>query len=298
MKWDYASVVVWGLDQNDVDGNDRFSQAVSELAFRLNATIEMMPKTLNGYSMGFVVKRDGEDLVKCLTGGAGDARGSSEFVAASTADEVYPVIKEMFRRHSISRLDAAEDFCAEGAFEKLEGMLTEICVKHRVSMSPFGEGHYRPDGTRDKTKGRTWYCGSKSSPFRIVLYDKGIEQISKGIPDDPNRVRLEVRVKPKSQMKKMLCLVDNFMPENLFGMSAWGLEVSERLGISGIPRMNIGSVWKPKEKEKVALTIVKMFSKRFEQLLEQEGSAEAVGALLYGILEKYNESKDALTQIG
>jgi Replication initiation factor len=297
MKWDYASVVVWGLDQVGIDGQYRFDKAVVDIAYRLGATIEIMTKALNGYSMGFKVVRNGVDLVKCLTGGTGDAEGSSQFIAASTADEVYPIIKEKFKRHNISRLDAAEDYCEKGAFEKLELMLAVICKKHRVSMSPFGEGHIRPDGTRDCTKGRTWYCGSPSSNFRIVLYEKGIEQIAKGIPDNPDRVRVEVRVKPKSSAKGLICMVEDIKPVDLFGMSAWGIDVAESIGAHGIRRINIGAAWKPKEKENAALTIVKMFSKRFDQLLIEEGSAEAVGALLYSILEKHREAKGSISQL-
>ena len=90
----------------------------------------------------------------------------------------------------MSRLDACEDYSGPGTWDKLEALVTEVCSLHKVTMAPFGEGHIRPDGTRDATKGRSWYCGSKNSPFRIVIYEKGLEQIAKGIPDDPTRVRL------------------------------------------------------------------------------------------------------------
>ena len=85
------------------------------------------------------ITRDGRKLAHCLTGGAGSAKGSSQFVAASTASEVYPILRDMFPRHSVSRLDACEDYSGQGAWDKLEAMLAEICTRHGVSMAPYGE---------------------------------------------------------------------------------------------------------------------------------------------------------------
>ena len=174
--------------------------------------------------------------------GAGSAADTSQFLAASTASEVYPIFQELYPKHSVSRLDACEDYSGAGTWDKLEALVTEVCSLHKVTMAPFGEGHVRPDGTRDATKGRSWYCGSKNSPFRIVIYEKGLEQIAKGIPDDPTRVRLEVRIRPSSKSKEFVGS-SGLMPIDLFGMSRWGLEVAKRLGVAELKRMAIGSVW-------------------------------------------------------
>lgn len=84
--------------------------------------------------------------------GRRSAKGSSQFVAASTASEVYPILRDMFPRHSVSRLDACEDYSGEGTWDKLEAMLTEICTRHGVSMAPFGRAMYDQTarGTRPK----------------------------------------------------------------------------------------------------------------------------------------------------
>lgn len=289
MKWDYASITKWGISQKGPDGTDLFVKAVTDLAKRLSAEIEAGP-LLNGYQESYSLLRNGDLICNCLTGGTGSADGSSQFIAANTADEVYPILQDMFQQHSVTRLDAAEDFRGDGVFEKLESMLTTICGKHKVSMSPFGEGHFRPDGTRDSTKGRSWYCGSKSSPFRIVLYEKGLEQIAKGIPADPTWARLEVRIRPSSKSKSFLGSV-RLKPSDLFGMSRWGMAVGEYLGIHDLQRMRIGSVWRPNEHEQMALKIVRMFDRGLEQLLEQAGSAEAVGRLLFDVQAKAREAK-------
>lgn len=289
MKWDYFSAVRRGLDSLGPDGEDRFEKTVAELAQRLGGDIEI-GEALNGYSQGFHIVRDGEVLLRCLTRGAGSAADTSQFLAASTASEVYPIFQELYPKHSVSRLDACEDYSGAGTWDKLEALVTEVCSLHKVTMAPFGEGHVRPDGTRDATKGRSWYCGSKNSPFRIVIYEKGLEQIAKGIPDEPTRVRLEVRIRPSSKSKEFVGS-SGLMPIDLFGMSRWGLEVAKRLGVAELKRMAIGSVWRPTECEEVAQKIVKMFDRGMDRLLEQYGSPEEVGRILYEIQQKSRTAK-------
>lgn len=289
MKWDYATVIKWGLDQDGPDGVNLFSREVVALAKTLHAEIEPGDK-INGYQEAYNLVCGDQVLCRCLTGGTGSASGSSMFQAEHTAATVYPVLQDMFPKHSISRLDAAEDYRGEGTWDKLEMLLTSICATHRVSMAPFGEGHWRPDGTRDATKGRSWYCGSKSSPFRVVLYEKGLEQIAKGIPADPTWVRLEIRIRPSSKAKEHVGSA-RLSPVDLFGMSRWGVALGHALGAVDVPRMAIGSVWRPSEREEMALKIVRMFDRGMDQLLDQVGTPEEVGRLLYAVHQKYQQAK-------
>lgn len=291
MKWDYASVVVWGLDEKGLDGLDRFDKAVVDLAATLGADLEQ-GKPMNGYGVGVDLVRAGDTLLCCRTSGSGAARGSAQFECASTAGEVYPVLQGMFPQHSVSRLDAAEDYRGVGTWAKLEGMLTEVCGQHGVSMSPFGEGHVRPDGTRDETKGRTWYCGSKHSPYRIVLYEKGIEQLAKGIPADPTWVRLEVRIRPASKMKARIGSM-GLKPSDIVGFSGWGAVVGEYMGISDLERVAIGSVWKPNETEQLALKIVRMFDNGIDKMLSDH-SPEEFGRLIAQVHKKNREASALL----
>ena len=295
MKWDYASVVVWGIDETGVSGSFRFDEKVVSLAKSLGADVETAD-CLNGYQMAVQVVRKGEKLCHCLTGGTGAAAGSSQFIAASTAAEVYPVLQALFPSHAGSRLDACEDYTSCDAWDKLERLITEICTKHKVSMAPYGEGHRKPDGTRDATKGRTWYCGSKASAFRVVLYDKGLEQLAKGIPDDPNRVRLEVRVRPSSKAKSMVAQCRP-LPADLLGMSRWGKELGQRLGVEELQRMAIGSVWRPSEQEELAMKIVRMFDKGIERMIE-EYTPEEFGRLIFKAHSVNREVKAAINLAG
>lgn len=294
MKWDYATIVKWGLDQDGPDGVNLFTREVVSLAKTLCADVEPGDK-INGYQEAYNLVRGDQVMCRCLTGGTGSAAGSSLFQAEHTAAEVYPVLQDMFPKHSVSRLDACEDFSGEGTWDKLEMMLTAICAQHGVSMSPFGEGHWRPDGTRDATKGRSWYFGSKSSPFRIVLYEKGLQLLAMGIPADPTWVRLEVRVRPSSKAKEQVGSA-RLVPSDLLGMSRWGVAVGQALGAGEVRRMAIGTVWKPSEREEMALKIVRMFDRGMDQMLAQVGTPEEVGRLLYAVHQKYQLAK--ATKVG
>ena len=130
------------------------------MAQRLGGDIEI-GEALNGYSQGFHIVRDGEVLLRCLTRGAGSAADTSQFLAASTASEVYPIFQELYPKHSVSRLDACEDYSGAGTWDKLEALVTEVCSLHKVTMAPFGEGHVRPDGTRTPPRAAPGIAGAK-----------------------------------------------------------------------------------------------------------------------------------------
>lgn len=296
MKWDYATVTKWGLDQEGPDGSNGFNSAVVELAKRLGAGVEPGQR-LNGYQEAYHLVRGDDLLARCLTGGTGSAQGSSMFQAEHTAAEVYPALQEMFPKHLVSRLDACEDYSGAGTWDRLEAMLTAICAEHRVSMQPFGEGHWRPDGTRDASKGRTWYFGSRNSPYRVVLYEKGLQLLAQGLPADPTWVRLEVRIKPASRAKSMLGGA-NLTPSDLLGMSRWGVALGEQLGAADLERFSIGSVWRPSNREAVALKIVRMFDRGMDELLAQVGTPEEVGRLLYAVHAKHQEAKHSKAPLG
>lgn len=266
MKWDYATVVHWGLDQTDSAGRYYWEKSLVEMAEKLRCELEP-GKPKNGYQVAYSLTRAGHEILTFDTAGTGGAAGSSMFNSASTASEVYPLIQQMFpKQHCVSRLDAALDTSHPGAWDEQELLLAEVCTRFKVSMTPYGEGHKRPDGTRDATKGRTWYCGSPKSTFRIVLYEKGLEQIAKGYPAEPDWVRMEVRVRPQSKHKHEVGQL-NLKPEDLFGFSRWGAAVAEGLGQEA-DRVIIGSVWKPNEIEQLTLKIVRMFDNGIERLLE------------------------------
>ena len=234
-----------------------------------------------------------------FTSGSGNAEGSTFFESASFADEVYPLLQRLFPRHSVSRLDACVDFFGQTSWDNIEEKLTEICTKRRVLMSPSGAGHKRPDGSRNKTKGRSWYCGGKFSPFQVVFYEKGLMNIGKGIPDDPQRVRLEVRVRPKSNAKRSVGEMKP-KPEDLFGMSKWGIDIADYLGIGGIQRVNIGTVYQSKigtkDDDQLIGRIVRIFGKGIGYAMKRL-SPEEFGNMLKDEQGRQQQARDILRKV-
>ena len=63
MKWDYATVVKWGLDQDGPDGVNLFTREVVALAKTLGADVEPGEK-INGYQEAYnLVRGDDQELL-------------------------------------------------------------------------------------------------------------------------------------------------------------------------------------------------------------------------------------------
>lgn len=101
--------------------------------------------------------------------------------------------------HNVSRCDVAFDFTELDDVESVFERFKAFALKRKLSTHYEGDWDYG-------LKGRTYYIGRPTSPVRIVLYEKGIQQINqKLIEDSPmvrNWLRLEVRVTGKENRGK------------------------------------------------------------------------------------------------
>lgn len=295
MKFDYLKATVWGKDGHGPDGVDLLSKPLELLKSELGGEWkEEYP--LYGYASAMQLVRDEQRLVRVFMSGSGGSEGSTCFQSESMAHEVYPVLHRMFPRKGIARVDAAEDFSGAGTWQRLVAMLTSIAGRYGVSMRPEGEGHIRPDGTRDATRGRTWYFGSRKSVFQICLYEKGLQQLALGIPADPTWVRIEARAMPTSKNKHVLGQMD-LSPIDVFAMSKWGKEVADYMGASDLARINIGSVWRPSSTDDLAMKVVRMFDTTLDELLQQCGTHQAVTDLLWKTKNRYRLSRQQLALV-
>jgi DNA relaxase NicK len=90
-------------------------------------------------------------------------------------------------------------------------------------------------------KGRSYYLGSKSSSFRAVLYEKGIESAAEiaaaGMPPRPNLCRLEGRLRPQHSDAKVAASV--LSPEEVWGCCRWGPALLRQLFSSSIQRVQM-----------------------------------------------------------
>lgn len=228
-------------------------------------------KLLNGYGWRFDLIRDGEEICRALSLGSGDAEGTHQIESVGHFSvEVKAAMDTVFGpAYSCARRDTCFDFIDDDAFTKFH----EICnlgrsmgVSGRMSFDQIGQGWLGIPGET-----MTAYMGSRKSPVMIRVYTRGLKTLKEGGMDDPRRIRVEVEVKPNKRAgKEALSLLSD---EQLFGCAKWSREFIEQLGISGINRHVVGTVWKLTDKQRVFAHLVKQYGGLLEEILDQRGAA-------------------------
>lgn len=145
---------------------------------------------------------------------------------AATAAEV---LRREFPSHTVARADVAYDFIELGGFDRVVALIDPIVRKAKVQVMLYGD----PDPKAGRNTGRTMYYGSKDSDIRIRVYEKGLEQRGKGVPDDmapEGWIRVELQSRPRKARKKQAA---SMTEAELFGLSKWSLKAAEAvLGVT------------------------------------------------------------------
>jgi len=131
-----------------------------------------------------------------------------------TAPRLVEFLRREFPDHSVSRVDACEDYTAPHSWDYLVSQALAVADQAGVKV------HHEGDWFRGE-RGRTLYFGSKSSVYQICLYEKG-----KQLGGDPNWVRLEFRLRPQSRDKAR---VSTATPYQVASAARWGATLMERL---------------------------------------------------------------------
>ena len=129
------------------------------------------------------------------------------------------LIRARFPEHTVSRVDAREDFADAGAFDRIQAVLLDTARQHRVKVDTRGDHLLTMEG-------RTVYLGASSSACRLRLYDKAAELRGKlaanpallaEVPE--HLTRLEAQVRPQTQeAKRDFASIE---PMAVMGSSAW-----------------------------------------------------------------------------
>ncbi|MGQ5525629.1 hypothetical protein ACUHMQ_20585, partial [Chitinimonas sp. PSY-7] len=137
------------------------------------------------YRQGWAVLKRGHVVAKCFAGGNGDKPH-----ALATSDDtdafVDLVRSEWEGRHLVTRMDAAQDFFDEYAYDRLQRVTKRIAKKHRLRFASI-------EDELCSAAGRTQYIGSPTSDYRGRLYEKGFEVVAKALAQNPN-----VRIGPEA----------------------------------------------------------------------------------------------------
>jgi hypothetical protein len=249
---------------------DLFAVRLLQIQKQLGGEWKHSKKPLNGYRIKFDLIRNDDLICHALTDGSGDAQGTHQIESVGHfAAEVKPVLDDVLGvSYSTARRDTCFDFVDDDKFTQFHNLCDiarEMGVSGKMHYDQIGQGWLGIPGET-----MTAYMGSRNSPVMIRIYTRGLKTLKEGGVDDPYRVRVEVEVKPgKKAAKDALSMLSD---EQLFGCSKWSLEFMQKVGITGIERHVVGTVWKLSDKEKVFAHLVKQYGGLLEEILDQKGA--------------------------
>lgn len=133
-----------------------------------------------------------------------DFSGEPSAVVGDWLRENYP------SHHAPSRMDVCEDLLGPGLFDAIFEFGRDLAQRSSPRIQINRQGDWD-----DLERGRTVEFGSRESVSQLVVYEKGLQLIGKGIDAPRDHVRIEHRIRPDKALKRRLPAMD--LP------STWGL---------------------------------------------------------------------------
>lgn len=238
------------------------------------------------YSHAVELKKDENTLFKLSFNGPSQNKGIFVKATSSKAHAVSLFLKAEYPDHNVSRADIATDYDEKGAFERLIEIGFYVAEKFNLKINQQGDWQFNKSG-------RTLYIGSKDSPLRVRIYEKGKEQREKGI--DPNAsldwARIELQVRPKKKAKRNAAYLQ---PSEYFGASAWYRELALKLNDISVTAVPMGTVRNERSTlDKKIHYMLYQYGNTLELIVE--GVLNGDWALLGDYLrERMDESKNAV----
>lgn len=226
----------------------------------------------HNYHQSFRIETEkGERLAEVLAGGP---NGHPNAMASGAAtDRFVEVVRETWPDHRVTRLDSAQDFQAEGAWEALENACRSVASSRKVKGRAIV-----PD---DVSEGRTYYMGSPASDVRVRLYEKTAEA-RRHLPEDrwgeipENWVRLETQVRPRKDWK---LFASKLTPEQAWGFSQWGADVAKLAMALDVERITM-QAGRETDDQRALRFLAIQYGPLLTRMLADLGSWECVGLTL------------------
>lgn len=226
-------------------------------------------RNLNGYTRGGAIVRGGRVLCHLCWG------GQTGVNCKTTSDEspvLAQALKEFGKIHQPTRIDSCVDWREEGLFDSLAAALLEYAQANRLAINQQG------DWVRGEA--RTLYIGSKESPVRLVLYEKGYEQ---GGDAPRDWVRLEARIRPKQGHRAMVSSWD----ASMVFCAGWIPNALKVIGWDDLhARASIGTVWRRSDDERARAALLRQYGAIIESWATEQGGWDGFGAVLRQALEE------------
>jgi hypothetical protein len=216
---------------------------------------------------------DGEPAGQVSHGGT-HAHPHAQFTSDS-AQSGAELIRARFPSHTVTRLDAREDFGDAGAFDRMLPVLLKAAERHRVKVDTRGDHLLRREA-------RTVYLGAPSSAVRLRQYDKAAELRAK-FAADPVRLaevpetltRLEAQVRP--QTRDARAAFASIEPMAVMGCSAWLREVWEEVAGLRLEPVQVGKPWRQSDDDRCYAYLLAQYGGFLERFKNDLGSWACVG---------------------
>lgn len=234
----------------------------------------------NGYTQGFQIVDAAGEVARIDAGGSnGDPNAKA---SGDHTDAFVRVVREMWPElHRVTRCDPAQDFEEAGAFDKLMG----VCIGHAdeqpkpLKVEHAGDWHRAEDG-------RTLYVGSRKSPFRARLYEKGV-QLQRELPHrahefSRDRVRLELQARPAGTLRHLAAVAT---PEQVWGFATWTRMLAEKAMGVVVPKASV-STYREADHWRSFRWMVGQYGRALEKCVEDLGSWEALALQMRDDIER------------
>lgn len=226
-------------------------------------------KNLNGYTHGGAISRGGRTLCHVCWGG-------NTGVNCKTTSDESPVLADALARfgkiHLPTRIDSCVDWREEGLFDSMAQMLTDFAKDNRLAINQQGDWI--------RGEGRTLYVGSKDSPVRLVIYEKGYEQ---GGDAPKDWVRMEARIRPGRPHRS---IVANWNAATVF-TAGWLPEALQALQWDELgAKASIGTVWRKSDAERARAALLKQYGAIMANWASELGGWPELGTTIGREIEK------------
>lgn len=297
LTFDWFQVTFTGVMQNAIAENRFLSDALAVMssgAFGFNLKMNHLDKGMNGYPLVTeFVNDEGDVFARFLYGSTRDGMHVNAIASGVYAESMREVFLYLFDSYGykfyITRADVALDF--RGDFMSIYDELLAI-VPSRVKTSQYGD-YIRGDG------GRTLYLGSRGGRGYVRFYEKGKEQVEKGVdrsaPADWLRFELEFR--PERDERE---LVSRMSAEKLAGRIKWVRAMFQLIAGLGIESVG-GVINRRKSDADLSSRLIWLCSHHkntFRDLMEfVGGSMEDFADVLWSFVSDDYSDNDAVNRL-
>jgi len=178
-------------------------------------------------------------------------------------------------------VDACADFDAPGAFERVLGPCIEVKKARGIMGGKAGDWDDFPE------KGRTLYLGSKASPTRMRLYEKGLQPEYAHL-SRPDWVRIEAQVRPAKEAKETFSTLS---PLDVWGASRWTRDIAAAVLESHVDPHPAGTVYRLSDRETALRWMCKQYGQHLTGLAQDLGGWDCVGLTLAEILREQSKGR-------